>query len=117
MTLTLRLVMLVAIILYFILLLGLLKRHSLTLKYTMLWILSGIIMSLIVAFPQLLTWFAKAVGIYEPTNALFAVVSFCVIIILMSLTSIVSKLNEKNKRLTQIIALLEKRIRDIEGRE
>lgn len=54
---------------------------------------------------------------YEPTNALFAFMFFCVIIILMSITAIVSKLNEKNKRLIQSVALLEKRVRELERAE
>ena len=107
---TLRIVMLVAVAVYFYLVLRLLKKKSLNLKYTLLWLLSGIIM-----LPQILNGFATAVGIYEPTNALFAVIFFCIIIILMSLTAIVSKLNEKSKRLIQSIALLEKRVRILEN--
>ena len=98
---TLRIAMLVAVAVYFYLVLRLLKKKSLNLKYTLLWLLSGIIMLILAVFPQILNGFATAVGIYEPTNALFAVIFFCIIIILMSLTAIVSKLNEKSKRLIQ----------------
>ena len=107
--------MLVAVAVYFYLVLRLLKKKSLNLKYTLLWLLSGIIMLILAVFPQILNGFATAVGIYEPTNALFAVIFFCIIIILMSLTAIVSKLNEKSKRLIQSIALLEKRVRILEN--
>ena len=112
---TLRIVMLVAVAVYFYLVLRLLKKKSLNLKYTLRWLLSGIIMLILAVFPQILNGFATAVGIYEPTNALFAVIFFCIIIILMSLTAIVSKLNEKSKRLIQSIALLEKRVRILEN--
>ena len=111
---TLRIAMLVAVAVYFYLVLRLLKKKSLNLKYTLLWLLSGIIMLILAVFPQILNGFAT-VGIYEPTNALFAVIFFCIIIILMSLTAIVSKLNEKSKRLIQSIALLEKRVRILEN--
>ena len=111
---TLRIAMLVAVAVYFYLVLRLLKKKSLNLKYTLLWLLSGIIMLILAVFPQILNGFATAVGIYEPTNALFAVIFFCIIIIL-SLTAIVSKLNEKSKRLIQSIALLEKRVRILEN--
>ncbi|WNX84089.1 DUF2304 domain-containing protein [Agathobaculum sp. NTUH-O15-33] len=112
---TLRVAMLIAIMIYFALLLHLLKKKSLNLKYTLLWILSGILMLLLGIFPQFINWFAGLVGIYEPTNALFAIIFFCIIIILMSLTSIVSKMNEKIKRIIQTIALLEKRVRELES--
>ncbi len=113
----LQVVMLIAIGIYFLIVFQLLKRKSLNLKYTLLWLFSGIIMLMLAVFPQILTWLATLVGIYEPTNALFALMFFCVIIILMSLTAIVSKLNEKTKQVIQALALMEKRIRDLEEHE
>lgn len=71
-------------------------------------------MLILAIFPQILNVSAELLGIYDPTNALFAIAFFCVIIILMSLTAIVSKMNEKIKRLVQTIALLDKRIRENE---
>ena len=115
-TFRLRIAMLAAIFIYFALVFKLLKRKSLNLKYTLLWFLSGFIMLVLVCFPWLLDIFANAVGIYDPTNALFAIVFFCVIVILMSLTAIVSKLNEKCKCLIQSLALLEQRLRELEDR-
>ena len=110
----LQITMLVAVGLYFLIVFRLLKKKTLNLKYTLLWLASGIIMLALAVFPQLLGWFAAVVGIYEPTNALFAFMFFCVIILLMSITAIVSKLNEKSKRLIQSVALLEKRVRELE---
>lgn len=74
-------------------------------------------MLLLSLFPQILHAFAQIVGIYDATNALFATVLFCGIIIMVSLTSIVSKLNERIKQLAQYVALLEKRLRDVEAEE
>lgn len=110
----LKIVMLIAIGMYFLIVFQLLKRKTLNLKYTLLWLVSGAIMLVLAVFPQILTWFAALVGVYGPTNALFAFMFFCVIIILMSITAIVSKLNEKNKNLIQAVALLEKRVRELE---
>ena len=72
-------------------------------------------MLMLAVFPKILGWFAALVGIYDPTNALFAFMFFCVVIILLSITAIVSKLNEKSKQIIQSIALLEKRVREIES--
>lgn len=114
MTKTFQVFMLLAVLLYFVLLVQMLKRKNLNLKYTLVWLFSGILMLVLSAFPQLLNEFAGLLGVYDPTNALFALVFFCGIIILMSLTAIVSHLNEKNKRLIQSVALLEKRVRELE---
>lgn len=111
----LQIAMIIAIIVYFIILVYLLKRNSINLKYTFLWIFSGILMLILAICPYILDYFASLIGIYEPVNALFAVLFFCVIIILMSLTAIVSKQNDKIKRVVQVIALLEKRLRDKES--
>lgn len=113
----LQISMLIAVGLYFLIVFRLLKRRNLNLKYTLLWLLSGAIMLMLAVFPQILGWLAALVGVYDPTNALFALMFFCVIIILMSLTAIVSKLNEKSKKVVQTLALIEKRVRDLEERE
>ena len=74
-------------------------------------------MFVLAVFPQILGWFAALVGVYDPTNALFAFMFFCVIVILMSLTAIASKLNEKSTRIIQSMALMERRIRELEKTE
>lgn len=114
---TLQIFMLLAIVIYFLLLFHLLKRRRLNLKYSLLWIFSGILMLVLALFPQILDLFAHTVGIYEPTNALFAMLLFCIMIILMSLTAIVSKMNERIKQLAQYAALLEKRVCEWEERD
>lgn len=110
----LHIVLLLAIAGYFTFLAILLKSKQLNLKYTLLWIFAGVFMLIFSLFPQLLDIFAKMVGIYQPTNALFAMMVFFGIIIMISLTSIVSKMNDKIKQMAQYIALLEKRLRDLE---
>lgn len=110
----LRILLLAAVCIYFIMVFQLLKRKTLNLKYTLLWLASGVTMLVLVLFPQFLRILTELVGIYDPMNALFSIALFCIIIILMSLTAIVSKLNEKTKTLIQFVALLEKRVRDIE---
>ena len=91
---TLQIFMLVAVAVYFALLIYFLRRKRIILKYSLLWLLSGIVMLLMTLFPRMLDWTAKTVGIASPVNALFAIVLFCIMIILMSLTAIVSRLND-----------------------
>lgn len=110
----LRIAVLMAVLVYFLIVFYLLKRKTLHLKYTLLWLTAGLAMFALAVWPQILLTLTSLVGIYDPTNALFVAALFFVIMILMSLTAIVSKLNDKNKRLIQTIALLEKRIRELE---
>ena len=113
---SLRLAILLAIIIYFVILLLLLKRKKLALRYTLLWFFSGVIMLIFTLFPQILGAFTALAGIQVQSNALFAVLFFCVLIILVSLTAINSKQNESIKRLVQQTARLENRIRELETR-
>ena len=112
----LQVVLILAVILYFFLLFVLLKKNRLILKYSLLWVFSGVLMLVLALFPGLLTELARLVGVYDPVNALFAVITFCSILVMVSLTSIVSNQNEKIKRLVQQIAILEKEEHD-EARE
>lgn len=114
MELFLRISLLAGIALYFILIVYFLKKKALSLKYTLLWFASGFMMLLLVIFPNILYKVADFLGFASPVNALFAVVIFFMLCILMSITSIVSKLNSKNKSVAQQLALLEKRVRELE---
>ena len=81
---TLQIVLLTAIFVYYGVLVYLLRKNSLNLRYTLLWLLVGLIMLVLVLFPGILKVFADAVGIYSEMNALFAVISFCGIMLLIS---------------------------------
>ena len=48
------------------------------------------------------------------TNAVFMIEGMFILIILLSLTSIVSHLNDRNRELIQKVGLIEKRLRDLE---
>ena len=71
-------------------------------------------MLVVVIFPIIMEEITRILGIVDVTNALFALMLFFVLIILMSITGIVSKMNERNRKLIQECALLEKRVRELE---
>lgn len=110
----LQIVLIVAIVIYFIIILYFLKKKALELKYTLIWLVAGVAMLVLVAFPQLMTFIIRLLGIQSNMNGLYiALISF-IIMILMTLTSIVSRNAYKIKVLIQEIAILEKRVRDLE---
>lgn len=106
----------IAVACYFILILILLKRKAISLKYTLLWMVAGVVMGILVIWPQILSSIISIIGIQSNMNGLFIFAIAFVIVILMSITSIVSKQSEKIKSLTQTIAMLEKRIRELEDK-
>ncbi|WP_195980086.1 DUF2304 family protein [Clostridium butyricum] len=112
---TLQISLIIGVLIYFYILFYLMKRKSLNLKYTLLWIFLGITMQIIAIFPNIMIQVTKIIGIADVTNGLFSIILFFILIILMSITSIVSKMNEKNKLLIQQCALLEMRVRYLEN--
>ena len=111
---TLRIVLIVGVISYFVIILMFLKRKALALKYTLLWLAAGVVLGIMVICPQSLIWFIHLLGITGSMNGLFILCIAFLIIILMSITSIVSKQTDKIKNLTQSMARMEKRIRELE---
>lgn len=111
----LRLAILIALVLYFICIFHLLKKKRLGLRYTLLWLLSGVIMVLIALFPSPFAFLMRQIGVIEMTNGLFAVMLFLLIIILISMTAVITGLNERVRTLTQRYAQIEKRLRELEN--
>ena len=105
----------VGLLIYFFIILMLLKYKEISLKYTLLWLLSGLLMVLLVIFPSLLLGISHALGFQSSMNGLMVMGVAFIIMIIMSLTSIVSKQSRKIRNLVQYSAMLEKRIRDIEN--
>lgn len=114
MTTTLRGTLIVCIIIYFIVVIRLLKKGRLALKYSLLWLLMGTIMAVLVLFPSVLVFLSNLFGIVDTMNGLFTFAIGFIIMLLMALTVIVSKQSNRIKNLVQENALLERRIRELE---
>lgn len=105
---------LIICLLYFLVIGYCLKKSYFKLRYALVWLLSGVAMLLLSIWPQLLKNISDLLGIYSPVNALFVILFVCIIMVLILQTIIVSRQSEKIKRLTQTLALIEKRLRDQE---
>ena len=110
----LRITLIIVVISYFIVILYFLKQ-----KYTLLWLVAGAVMGILVVVPELLTRTIRLFGIQDNMNGLFLFCIGFIVLILLSLTSIASRQNRKLRTLTQELAILDKRVRDLEkdGRE
>jgi len=95
-------------------LIWLLRKNRLSLKYSLLWLFSGAVMLVLSIFPGLLDTFSRLIGVYSSVNALFAVIIFCGMILMISMTSIMSKQKAEIVRLVQEMSLMENRIRELE---
>lgn len=111
---TLRLVLIAALVVYFFMILVFLKNKTLELRYTLLWMFAGVVLAVLVIWPETLTRLIRLVGIQSNMNGLFLMAIAFIVMIMMSLTSIVSRQTNKIRNLVQEIAILEKQMRELE---
>ena len=99
---------------YFLIIVNLVAKKILSLKYSLLWLASCVVLALLVLFPKILLVITRILQIELPINALFLACFIVILLILLSLTVITSKQTNRIRILVQDNALMEKRIRQLE---
>lgn len=111
---SLRIFALVLITIYFVVIIRLLKKKKFALKYSLLWFLAGLLMLIVVIWPNVLVWGANLLGIEVASNGLFAMCILLEIMIMISITSVISDFANRMTSMIQNMALMENRIRMLE---
>lgn len=114
MTTLFRIILLVCVLLYLAVILILMRKGRMSLKYSLTWFFSGVILLICAIFPQVIRFFTRLIGVYSEANAVFFIGVCFLILIVLSLTSIASGQSERIRTLVQTQAILEKRVRDLE---
>ena len=114
MNLTLRIFFIISIVIFLAFILRYLVKKKLNLKYTLVWLATVFAMLIVVIFPSVIEYISALVGIVSTVNAVFLFAGMFTILIVLTLTAIVSHMNNRVYRLTQTQALLEKRVRELE---
>ena len=112
----LTITLILAVVVFFAVVLWLLKKRRLALKYTLLWFLTGFLLLVLVIFPGLMSKLAALTGIQSRMNALYIFLIAFLIILVLSLTSIASRQTDRIRALAQAMAVLEERVRKLEKR-
>ncbi len=92
--------------LLFVFVLELLRRRHLGEPYAILWLGASVVLLVLSVWDDLLDSFADLMGIETPANALFVVGFGFVLVLLLSFSSVLSRLSRENKLLAQEIARL-----------
>ncbi|QCT71588.1 DUF2304 domain-containing protein [Eubacterium maltosivorans] len=114
MNITLRIFLAIAIIFFLFIIINLLRKQKLNLQYSLIWLFSVFALLLLITFPEIVYWISRIVGIETPVNVVYVIEAMFVLLILLSITIIISDLNEKNRKTIQALAILEKRVRELE---
>ena len=107
-------ILLVVVLIYLLIIIYLMKKGRMSLKYSLMWFFSGLMLLICALFPRIIGFFTDLLGIYSETNGIFFVGVCFILLIILSLTSIASGLSERIRTLVQTQAMLEKRVRELE---
>lgn len=112
-----NIVLAVALFLILLMSLNAIRKHKLDLQYSLTWLFCLALLFVIDVFPGCLNWLAKMMGIELPINMIFLFgIGFCLVLI-FGLTTAASQHSEREKRLNQEIALLQKRVEELERKQ
>lgn len=117
MNLILQIFLIVCVLFFLGIIIYYLAKKKLNLKYSLTWLAAGLGLLVLAIFPQLVEVIGSWVGIAAPVNTVFLFAGMFMLLIIFTLTMIVSHMNSRIYRLTQMQALLEKRVRELEKNE
>ena len=97
-----------------IMILELVRRKRLKEKSSLLWLLAALALLAVSAIAGLLDRFGTLLGIYYSPSAFFLLAFFFLMLIALQFSVVISKLSERNKILTQEVALLKLKMEELE---
>lgn len=110
-----RCILIAGVLIFILIILSLMKKERLILKYALIWLGAGVVMLICAIFPGVVEIVTDALGIYSVVNAVFFVGVCFLLMIIMFLTSVVSLQTNRIRNLTEGQAMLERRVRDLEA--
>lgn len=112
MTLKFRLIMAAILLIGFVIIINMVRKKSLDLRYALIWLALIAMILVIVIVPGLLGVITHFLGIYDAMNMVFFMGFVFLIIVTFFLTAALSRNSNRIKALTQQVALLEKQVRN-----
>lgn len=102
-------------ILLLVIVFELIRRRSLKEEYSLLWLLSGVVILTFSIFPNLLLIISKALGMFYLTT-LFVISFLFLLLIVLHFSTVISQLSERNKDLIQELSILDFRFKELDKR-
>lgn len=101
-------------VLMFLVVVELVRRRRLMERYALLWLTAAVTLLVMAIWRGLLTTVSADLGIHYPPSTLFAVGFGFIVALALSLSLVISRLADQNKRLAQHVALLAERVEELE---
>lgn len=110
MELKLQLLILSGCIITLAIIVNMIKKEKLELKYSLLWILISVSIGVLCLFSDSIIFIAHFMGVVTPINALFFLGLLSLLFIVFTLTVAESRKSNRIKELTQRLAILENKL-------
>lgn len=110
MTLNLRIGLITIALLLLLIILWTLKKDCMPVKYSLIWVLSSMIIFLVGATPYVFVGFSKMLGFETMSNLIIGMFIFILLMITISLTVIASGQKKKITLLIQEVSILKEKI-------
>jgi len=104
-------------ILIFVSVIELIRRNRLKEKYSLLWLFSALVMLWFSASRETLHYVSALIGIQYPPSFIFLLAFFFLIVINIHFSTVISKLSDRSKALSQEVAILREMIERNKGLE
>ncbi len=104
----------IIMVLAFVYIVHAIRTSLIDIRHSLVWMAMVIILMILDIFPNILEVLAKGLGFALPVNMLFFLGVFISIVIIFGLTAKVSKLNDQMKTMTQEMALMEKKLEEMD---
>lgn len=114
-TVQLQIILLVASIITFFMIINMIRKYHLELKYSLLWLLFCIANILLAAFSDISIFTARLLSIKEPVNAIFLLYFGFQFFLIFSLSLTISRISNKFTQLVQEVGLLKEEVEKLQN--
>lgn len=117
MSLRLQIILLVFLGIGLAVVVNMVRKRVLELKYVLVWLFADIILVFLVLFPNMIKGITGILGIQSTMNMIFFLGFLLSLVIIFTLTVAISKVTAEVRRMSQTISMLEKRLLEAEDRK
>lgn len=93
------------------------RKNKMNIHYSVIWIIWGLLLIFLAAFPSVLDYISQLLSIATPTNTLFLIMIFLLYCLTFYIYLKISKHNEEIIDLNYELASLKKKVEEIESKK
>ncbi len=117
MPLNLRIILMIGSFLTLLFCVSRIRKDRLKISHSIFWVLFGAVLLALACIPKALFWLAELLGFQSPSNLVYLIVIFLLVLKLFTTTLRISKLSEQVTALTQALALYQLDVKESEKDE